>query len=488
MKSRKLTFTTLFLCLTLLITLFPTNALAAKQGKVPAQKTTVTNTSSTSSDSSTTNAATETTVTTTDSITDAANAYFVSLTGNDANPGTLNKPWRTIQKAADTVQPGNTVYIRGGVYNESSRIKLRTSGTDGNYITFSNYPGETVTIDGAGVKWSYYWDCLFDLQSKSYIKITGLRIINSHYIGIGSVPDTLGCQHIIIQNCSTYNTKGPGIAVYHGKDITIDNNSVEMGCTGTVSTQENISLSDIDTFAITNNHVFNCTNNIPGAGGEGIDVKNGCANGVISYNLVNDVYKVGIYIDAYGKHQYNIEVFGNKVYNTTSGIAVAVEKSGLLENVNIYNNLVYNCIYWGLTVGGWGNDVYQTHEMNNISFSNNTVTNAKSGCLYLNNPDAKNVYIANNIFNTTGSPIYVNGGNLAETTIENNLFNKTVSNQPTGTAYIVGNPQFASASSSNFHLLATSPAIDKGTITFLPATDLDNTSRDQSVDIGCYEF
>jgi len=43
----------------------------------------------------------------------AANAadYYVSTSGDDSNPGTEVLPWRTIQKAADTVGPGDVVYV-----------------------------------------------------------------------------------------------------------------------------------------------------------------------------------------------------------------------------------------------------------------------------------------------------------------------------------------------------------------------------------------
>src|SRR5579872_2736929 len=44
--------------------------------------------------------------------------YSVSTSGNDNNAGTLNAPWRTIQKAANTVKAGDTVQVRAGTYNE----------------------------------------------------------------------------------------------------------------------------------------------------------------------------------------------------------------------------------------------------------------------------------------------------------------------------------------------------------------------------------
>lgn len=49
-----------------------------------------------------------------------AAVYYVSTTGNDNNNGTsLSMPWRTINKAAQTMFAGDTVYIRGGTYRES---------------------------------------------------------------------------------------------------------------------------------------------------------------------------------------------------------------------------------------------------------------------------------------------------------------------------------------------------------------------------------
>ena len=45
-----------------------------------------------------------------------ASVYYVATSGSDANPGTLTQPWRTIQKAAATLQAGDAVYIRAGTY------------------------------------------------------------------------------------------------------------------------------------------------------------------------------------------------------------------------------------------------------------------------------------------------------------------------------------------------------------------------------------
>src|SRR5665647_1328264 len=76
----------------------------------------------------------------------AGNTYYVATNGNDANPGTITQPWRTIQKAVNTVVSGSTIQVRGGTYYES--VNFTRSGVSGSPITLSAYPSETVVIDG----------------------------------------------------------------------------------------------------------------------------------------------------------------------------------------------------------------------------------------------------------------------------------------------------------------------------------------------------
>src|SRR5579862_7721601 len=81
----------------------------------------------------------------------AGAAYFVSTSGNDSASGNAGAPWRTIQHAADTAGPGDTVVIRGGVYNEVVTITRSGSGSAGP-IAFGSAPGETAVVDGTGLE------------------------------------------------------------------------------------------------------------------------------------------------------------------------------------------------------------------------------------------------------------------------------------------------------------------------------------------------
>ena len=78
--------------------------------------------------------------------------------------------YRTLKRAAERANAGQTVLIRAGTYNEQLRPKY--SGTANNYITFTNYPGETPIITGPKL------DPAIDISDREYIIVEGLEIAN----------------------------------------------------------------------------------------------------------------------------------------------------------------------------------------------------------------------------------------------------------------------------------------------------------------------
>jgi hypothetical protein len=85
-------------------------------------------------------------------------AYYVASNGLNTNSGaSISEPFRTIQKAADIMQSGDTCYIRGGVYRET--VTPANSGSSGSPIIFKAYKDEKVTVSGADVldvSWSVH--------------------------------------------------------------------------------------------------------------------------------------------------------------------------------------------------------------------------------------------------------------------------------------------------------------------------------------------
>jgi hypothetical protein len=64
-----------------------------------------------------------------------AATYYVSTNGSDTNSGVDRSPWRTVQKAANTMVAGDTVIVANGTYPEV--VQTKENGTAGSPITFT---------------------------------------------------------------------------------------------------------------------------------------------------------------------------------------------------------------------------------------------------------------------------------------------------------------------------------------------------------------
>lgn len=77
--------------------------------------------------------------------------YYVATTGNNTTGiGSIENPWLTIQYGFNQLNPGDTLYVREGVYRESVNMEGRR-GTPGNPLTIKNYPGETPRLTAGNI-------------------------------------------------------------------------------------------------------------------------------------------------------------------------------------------------------------------------------------------------------------------------------------------------------------------------------------------------
>jgi hypothetical protein len=74
---------------------------------------------------------------------------------DDANPGTEGRPWKTIQRAAEALRPGDTVLIHAGEYREFVRPFLGGTGED-RMVTYAAAPGEEPVLRASDV-WQADW-------------------------------------------------------------------------------------------------------------------------------------------------------------------------------------------------------------------------------------------------------------------------------------------------------------------------------------------
>lgn len=412
--------------------------------------------------------------------------YYVSACGDDGNPGAIESPWRTVQKAADTLKAGDTVYLREGIY--PGQVVPAHSGAPGQYITFAAYPGESATIDGEGVELKR-GDGLFAVAGREYIRVLGLRVVNSSATGIISRES----RHIVIERCYTHDTANSGIGVWRSSEILVKGNEVVYAVHG--GSQECITIAGSDHVQVLGNHV---RDGGPGNhGGEGIDAKDGCSYVLIQGNHVHDTRRLGIYVDAWKSHQHHIDVVGNLCHDCDGcGFAAASERGGLLEKVRFVNNVARHNRAAGIAVAGW--DGGYSHPIHDLEIINNTVCNngwpesTWGGGIVVESPEAERILIRNNICAANRDwqiRDQVGGGKVA---IDHNLIEgfRGAEHELCGTDSIEGDPLFVAAEAGDFRLRAGSPAIDAGAEEGAPDSDFGANPRPVGAapDIGALEY
>src|SRR5437764_13338825 len=331
-------------------------------------------------------------------------AFYVSTTGSDSNPGTLSSPWRTIQRAANSVQAGDIVYVRGGVFNESVNISVSGSATAGP-IAFQTFPGEQAIVDGTGlVPSTSGTQGLINIANQSYISFQGFEIRNYQTSSASAAPAGIwisgsGSYIQVLNNLihnivTTSETSGNafGIAVYGTAApasldrVTISGNQVYGLKTGN---SESVNVDgNVTNFAITNNIIHDNDNiGIDVIGFEGVSpdpaydyARNGTVSGNTIYNTAarnnpghSQQYDAnGIYVD--GGSQVVIE--RNLIHDVDIGIELASEHQGRVTSFVIARN---NLVYWsnsvGISIGGYASNVGGTDHCtigNNTLFQNDT--------------------------------------------------------------------------------------------------------------------
>lgn len=74
---------------------------------------------------------------------------------DDTADGSRERPWKTIQRAAETLRPGDTVLIHDGLYRECVRPFLGGTGPD-RLVTYAAAPGAKPVLTGAD-EWHLKW-------------------------------------------------------------------------------------------------------------------------------------------------------------------------------------------------------------------------------------------------------------------------------------------------------------------------------------------
>jgi Right handed beta helix region/Divergent InlB B-repeat domain len=389
--------------------------------------------------------------------------FYVDPAGNDSAAGSATQPWRTLQKAANTVRAGDLVIVRAGHY---AGLYLTTSGTATDPITFHGEPGAIVDTQNPTTQDG------INLEGASYVIVEGFTVTGVPRAGIRSVVN----QHVIIRN-NTGDLNGRwGILTGFSDDILIENNVMSRS-----QAEHGIYVSNSgDRPVIRRNVVFsNRANGIHMNG----DVSQG-GDGIISGALVED----------------------NTIYDNGLGGGSGINCDGVQSSL-FRNNLLYNNHASGISL--YQIDAAQPARDNQIL--NNTIVMANDArwAINIQNASTGNVLRNNILFNQQSfrGSVAISADSLpgfvSDTNVVMDRFSVDGGDTRIGLAAwraatgqdqrsIIATPAelFVNFAGNDYHLSATSPARDAGMTLATVPDDLEDAPRPQGPvsDIGAYEF
>jgi hypothetical protein len=132
-------------------------------------------------------------------------AFYVSTTGNDSNPGTLDRPFLTLSKGLTAVGNSGWVYVRGGTYAMSSKLTLSRTASAANPIRLWAYPGETPIIDSTGNSSDG-----ISISGSGY-HLNGLVVMNAGHNGIN-----ISGHSNTVENCTVHDNVNTGLHITGG--------------------------------------------------------------------------------------------------------------------------------------------------------------------------------------------------------------------------------------------------------------------------------
>ena len=358
-------------------------------------------------------------------------AYYVATNGSDANPGTDALPFRTIQKAADVVSPGDTVIVKDGTYVDTqidsygSVVRVNRGGDATRWVTFKSENPWGAKIDGQNNTTEVGW-----WVEASYVRIEGFDISNLSKTGLegwSSHIQIVGNNiHHIGRICTNTTIGLDGVYLDVGEnDWVFENNTFHD--IGRLDSSEGCGLTA---------HLFN-DHGLYLAGVDSITIKNN-----IFYDILRG-WSIHLYNGGSSTGSSNVKILHNtfafpSLYNSGGHI--------ILASPSVTNSLIANNIFYqpsgNIAIAYYSTSLSNVEVQNNITYQGMITASPPAGISF--------------------------SGSLDNT-----------------------DPQFISPSTKNFHLLSTSPAIDAGVTTAPPVTtDFNGTARPQgtATDLGAMEF
>jgi hypothetical protein len=425
----------------------------------------------------------------------AATNYYVSRNGgSDTNPGTLSRPFATINNGLKVARAGDAVIVRGGTYSEL--LKFPNGGSSNtNRLVLRAYAGETVTVltpsDDP------------HLIRQPYVTVENI-IFDGQYCNDDIIEVRTGGDWAVLRHCEVKQTQQEGIELNGVSNILIDGCIIHHCLRGTFA-------SPSDAHGIRGDNITNVT-----------------IRGTEIYYVSGDAFQASPNRDPWDN------VFIEDCHFWTGPLPAAAEGFGkgqvpgenAIDTKQRSSNprsriYISDCIFNGWRNGTIPNmaalnlkDWVQATVERCLFYDNNMSLRYRGGtsgaiilttnCVTYGNSQAtlryedkigRNLRMYNNTFgaNKSGAVFYQRApsGDPAPDTL-NGAFLGTKPAEATDNSNLsLSAADFKNPGAGDYHLVANSDAIDAGTsLTTIVPDDFDGIARPrgQRYDVGAYEF
>ncbi|MEI8063206.1 MAG: NosD domain-containing protein [Verrucomicrobiota bacterium] len=293
------------------------------------------------------------------------NHRYVAPNGLDTDAGTQDKPWRTIQHAAEQAKPGDIVVVRAGIYEPFHTMR---SGTAEKPIIFQAEANVIVGPPG-GLRPS-------EKTAKTLAELYRLDNIHVRF-----------CDYIIIEGFQVQRAARCGICVVDSRGVVLRNNIV----------------SDARVFGILT--------------GFAVEVQ------ILNNKTFGTLEQHGIYVSNSRSERNNPVIRGNESYaNNYTGIQVNGDcksgGNGSITGAIIENNIIHDNSSKGMSLISMSDSIVQ----NNLIY-NNGKTSGAGGIHLTDEKDCGRPSSGNVIVNNTIDEPNITGIRLTDGAVDNIIFN-----------------------------------------------------------------
>jgi parallel beta-helix repeat protein len=414
--------------------------------------------------------------------------WYVSANGSDSNDGSSEtKPFKTMQRGVDSLEPGQTVLVMNGTYSDPKEtnniVYFAKNGTADAWVALMAYPGHEPKLKmrnwtGIGVSAAYVIiqgftvegnrdDITLDYALSERNNLNN-PLTSGSCIGVISKFD-IGAKahHVVIRQNKVSKCPGGGIYTYWADYVTVEDNVIFANAYYAPYANSGLSFyqnwnSDSSTstkmFA-RRNLVYGNRNLVPFY----------YSNSDASKRVITDGNGIIVDDSRHTQGSANLGAYKGRV---------------LIENNVVYEN------------GGRGIHVYSSDRVDirhNTTFKNSFQPETPEG--EITAIEAGDVQVFNNIASARSDRPSITryaktSAEKASQVFENNLIFGGTKFDADASKNLVGvDPQFVDKNAKNFRIQSDSPAVDAGNRDRSSGRDFVRVARPKGagVDIGAYE-